>query len=69
MLNSAIEKLNQLPFSSWLIKQTHKILLGVGGELKLRGELVVVNLYINTAAEPTHLLQAVSSVVFLRLQS
>lgn len=38
-LNSAILALNKLPFSSRLIKQTHKILLrGVRGEHKLPGE-------------------------------
>ena len=38
-LNSAIENLERLPFSSRLMKQTHKILLkGVRGERKLPGE-------------------------------
>lgn len=38
-LNSAIEKLEKLPFSSRLIKETHKILLqGVRGKYKLQGE-------------------------------
>ena len=38
-LNSAIESLKQLPFSSRLIKQTHKILLkGIRGKHKLPGE-------------------------------
>lgn len=38
-LNSAIKKLDQLPFSSRLIKQTHKILLqGVRGKYKIPGE-------------------------------
>jgi len=38
-LNFAIEQLNKLPFSSRLIKQTHKILLkGVRGKHKLPGE-------------------------------
>jgi len=38
-LNSAIEKLNHLPFSSRLIRQTHKILLqGVRGKHKIPGE-------------------------------
>jgi Fic family protein len=38
-MNEAVKLLNQLPFSSRLIKQTHKILLqGVRGEHKLPGE-------------------------------
>lgn len=38
-LNSAIKKLDQLPFSSRLIRQTHKILLqGVRGRHKIPGE-------------------------------
>lgn len=38
-LNSAIQKLDQLPFSTRLIKQTHKILLqGVRGKHKVPGE-------------------------------
>ncbi|NOY09068.1 MAG: Fic family protein [Spirochaetes bacterium] len=38
-LNSAIESLKQLPFSSRLIRQTHKILLkGIRGRHKLPGE-------------------------------
>lgn len=38
-LNSAIEKLKELPFSSRLIKSTHKILLtGVRGKHKMPGE-------------------------------
>lgn len=38
-LNLAVDALNKLPFSSRLIKQTHKILLqGVRGEHKLPGE-------------------------------
>ena len=38
-LNKAIEKLNEIPFSSRLIRQTHEILLsGVRGKRKLPGE-------------------------------
>jgi Fic family protein len=38
-LHSAIEQLNTLPFSSRLVRDTHKILLqGVRGEMKLPGE-------------------------------
>lgn len=38
-LNTAIEKLNEIPFSSRLIRQTHEILLsGVRGKRKLPGE-------------------------------